>query len=180
MTIQVLVTAASRHGSTNEIAKVIADGLQAAGIETAVLPPDAVTSLEAFDAVILGSAVYAGRWLEPARRFVDRFQAALLDRPVWLFSSGPIGGQPANDEEALDVASARTDTRAREHRVFAGRLERSRLGLAERAIVRVVRAPDGDFRPWEEITAWAHSIAIALETPLVPAVATATPAAVRA
>lgn len=166
MTIQVLVTAASRHGATHDIAKAITDELHAAGLETALVPPDAVVTLEGFDAVILGSAVYAGRWLEPARRFVERYRAALQDRPVWLFSSGPVGGQPAREEEALDVAGAREATRARDHRVFPGRLDRGRLGLAERAIVRVVRAPDGDFRPWDEIAAWARSIADALEVPV--------------
>jgi len=169
MTLQVLVTAASRHGATQEIAKAITDELQAAGLETALLPPDAVTSLEGFDAVILGSAVYAGRWLEPARRFVERYRAALQDRPVWLFSSGPIGGQPEKEDEALDVGGARTSTRARDHRVFGGRLDRGRLGLAERAITRVVRAPDGDFRPWDEIAAWAREIATELEVPPVVA-----------
>ena len=178
--MKVLIAVASRHGSTVEVATRIERVLIEAGMTTVVATPELITNLAGYDAVILGSAVYGGRWLASAKDFVSRNLSGLIERPVWIFSSGPIGGQPANDEEALDVASARTDTRAREHRVFAGRLERSRLGLAERAIVRVVRAPDGDFRPWEEITAWAHSIAIALETPLVPAVATATPAAVRA
>jgi menaquinone-dependent protoporphyrinogen oxidase len=167
MTIQVLVTAASRHGATHEIARAISEELQAAGFETALLPPDAVPSLEAYDAVILGSAVYAGRWLEPARRFAEHYRAALLDRPVWLFSSGPIGGQPAKEEEALDVAGIRETTRARDHRVFAGKLDHRELGLAERAIVRVVRAPEGDFRPWDEIAAWARGIAAALDAPIV-------------
>jgi menaquinone-dependent protoporphyrinogen oxidase len=52
--------------------------------------------------------------------------------------------------------------RARDHRVFAGKLEKEGLGLAERAIVAAVRAEEGDFRPWAEIDAWAAGIAAEL------------------
>ena len=61
--MRVLVSAASRHGATTEIAARIADGLGQAGIEAVVVEPDAVNSLEGFDGVVLGSGVYAGRWL---------------------------------------------------------------------------------------------------------------------
>ena len=89
--MKVLVTAASRHGSTAEIANMIAGILRTSDIEAEVLPPDAVTSVRDYDAVILGSAVYADQWLEPARAFVARHADDLETRPVFLFSSGPLG-----------------------------------------------------------------------------------------
>ena len=70
--MKVLVTAASRHGSTAEIASIIAGILQASDIDAETVPPEAVASVADYDAVILGSAVYAGQWLEPARAFVAR------------------------------------------------------------------------------------------------------------
>jgi hypothetical protein len=61
------------------------------GIAVDIVPPEAVDSVEDYDAVILGSAVYTGRWLAPARDFAIRFRDPLATRPVWLFSSAPVG-----------------------------------------------------------------------------------------
>jgi len=173
--MKVLVIAASKHGSTLEIASAIEKVLISAGLETAVVVPEKVTDLAGYDAVILGSAVYAGHWLEPAKQFVSRNLPALLARPVWLFSSGPIGDSGKPIEEPVDVARIRAATGAREHRVFSGRLARRDLGRGERAIMAVLRVPEGDFRSWTEIEAWAMTIARTLQAeqtarqPLVPA-----------
>jgi len=164
--MRVLVTAATKHGATSEVATVIAEVLNGAGVEAVALHPSAITTIEDYDAVILGSAVYVGHWLDPARRFAERFGPELTGRPVWLFSSGPIGAPAKPEEEPLDVAALMGQLGAREHRVFAGLVDRTRLGLAERAIVAAVRAPDGDFRPWPEIRAWAAGIAKELRAPV--------------
>ncbi len=75
--MKVLVTAASRHGTTAEIARVIAGVLRSSNLTVDVMAPAEVASIEAYDAVILGSAVYAGRWLEPAKDFVIRHEQEL-------------------------------------------------------------------------------------------------------
>jgi menaquinone-dependent protoporphyrinogen oxidase len=160
--MNVLVTVASKHGATSEIADAIGRGLAGAGIGAVVLPPAKVTSLDRYDAVILGSAVYAGRWLDEAKRFVERQHEALARVPVWLFSSGPIGEPPKPDDDSVDIAALRELTGARGHRTFPGKLDKSQLGFGERAIVRVVRAAEGDYRPWPEIEAWATEIAHSL------------------
>src|SRR5207247_10963089 len=69
--MKVLVTAASKHGATGEIAQAIGNRLTEYGFDTKVLPPGAVGTIEAYDAIVLGSAVYAGHWLEPARSWRD-------------------------------------------------------------------------------------------------------------
>lgn len=152
----VLVTAAGKHGSTEEIAGAIGRAIAETGVEADVRPIDEVGALDGYDAVVLGGAVYSGHWVEPARRFAEERAAELSGRPVWLFSSGPLGDQP--DAEVVDVADLVTRLGAREHRVFAGRLDLARLRFTERAVARAVRAPEGDFRDWEAIAEWARGI----------------------
>ncbi len=160
--MKVLVSAASKHGSTGEIAKAIGETLESAGFEVAVLPPDAVTSLAGIDAVVLGSGVYVGHWMEPAKHLVERFEAEFAGLPVWLFSSGPVGDPPKPIEEPADLAEIQAATGARGHRLFAGVVDKGRLGLGEKVILSAVRAPEGDYRSWDEIRAWAGEIAAEL------------------
>lgn len=166
--MEVLVTAASRHGATAGIAVAIATVLEDRGLAVTVLDPSEVVRVEGYDAVVLGSAVYAGHWLSSARQLAARFQHQLVARPVWLFSSGPVGDPPRPLETATDVPALLAMTEAREHVTFAGRLDRGRLGLAERAVARATRVADGDARDWAEIADWSASIADVLvrEQPL--------------
>ena len=89
--MKVLVTAASAHGSTAAIARAIGNELTAQGFAVTALPPEQVRSIEEYDAIILGSAVYTGHWLKPANDFAAMFSEELAAKPVWLFSSGPVG-----------------------------------------------------------------------------------------
>lgn len=170
--MKVLVTAASRHGATTEIAIAIADALSKEGIAADVRRPEEVASLTGYDGVILGSGVYAGRWLGPIKQVIERETAALASRPVWLFSSGPLGDPLKPDQDPEDVALLMKQTHAIEHRTFAGKIDKRQLGIAEKAIFAVVRAPEGDFRPWPAITEWASEIARAMRARATP-VATA-------
>jgi menaquinone-dependent protoporphyrinogen oxidase len=159
----VLVAVASRHGSTEEIAHAIGTSLQERGLDAVVVRADEVENVVGYEAVVLGSAVYAGRWLEPARSLVYEHVSELAALPTWLFSSGPIGAPPKPEaEEAVHIDKLMVLTHARGHRIFAGQLVRSRLSFAERAVTRAFHAPEGDFRDWEEIDAWAGEIAEAL------------------
>ncbi len=167
--MNILVAVASRHGSTRDIADVIADELRASGHTVDVQNACEVSNIQKYDAAIVGSGVYMGNWLAEARHFVDQNQASLSAIPVWLFSSGPLGrddpqpsADPAHLQELLQA------TQARGHRIFVGKLDKSELGLGERLVVKMVKAPDGDFRDWEAIRGWAHDIASALPTPCSP------------
>jgi len=97
--MSVLITAASKYRATLEIGTTISETLAAHDIQVATSPIEDVAAVDDFDAVVIGSAVYAGRWLKAAREFVDGNAAALAARPVWLFSSGPIGNPPKPEEE---------------------------------------------------------------------------------
>jgi len=162
--VTVLVAAASRHGATFEIADAIGRALDERGLDVQVACADDVDAVGGYDAVVLGSGVYAGHWLEPARRLVLDHRDELLRVPTWLFSSGPIGAPPRPDDaHAVDVDELMTAAAARGHRVFAGRLDRDQLGFGARAMVFAFRAPDGDYRNWDAISAWAGEIADELQ-----------------
>jgi menaquinone-dependent protoporphyrinogen oxidase len=167
--VKVLVIAASRHGATTEIAATIGAALATAGHAVTVEHPEGVASVAGYDAVVVGSAVYMGHWLEAARELVEREKVALERVPVWLFSSGPVGDPPKPVEEAVDELPLVELVGARGHRTFAGHLQKTGLGFSEKAIVAAVRAPEGDFRPWADIRAWAREIATALEVVHDPA-----------
>lgn len=156
---RVLVVTASRHGSTAGIGQRIQAELRAQGVDATLDDAPAARGPEGFDAVVLGSAVYAARWMPAMKEYATRHQDALRARPVFLFSSGPLGDPPVPAEAPPDAAAMVALTRAREHVTFAGSLRKEDLSLAEKAMVRMVKAPYGDFRPWPAVVAWARSIA---------------------
>lgn len=159
--MRVLVSSASRHGSTTEIAqelgKALRGALPAAGVD--VVPLGRVTTVDGYDAVVLGSAVYFGRWLDEARWQVSMHTEALRARPVWLFSSGPVGNPAVPATEPIDAIELAATLGARSHVVFPGSLHRERLDPAERLAVGPLPVADGDYRDWPAVRAWADRIA---------------------
>jgi menaquinone-dependent protoporphyrinogen oxidase len=157
--MRILVTVASRHGATREIGTMVADVLRAAGHVVDEVEPEEVEAVDRYDAVVLGSAVYAGRLGVGLRDLVERQAGQLQARPVWLFWSGPVGRPvvPPTAPEDVGVLAARTG--AVSPQCFGGRLDERALGLAERALVAMIDAEPGDFRDAEEIRAWATGVA---------------------
>ena len=102
--MRVLVTAASKHGGTAEIAAAIGRALAEHAVDVEVTAIEDTAGVENYGAVVLGSAVYAGHWLESATEFVEDHATQLAGRPVWLFSSGPIGVPPKPAEDPVDAA----------------------------------------------------------------------------
>jgi len=171
MEMAVLVAYASKHGATQEIADRIAETLAAAGQQAEARPVAAAGDLVGYGAFVIGSAVYMGHWQKEAAEFVRRNRAVLAGRPVWLFSSGPLGTEPTDAQgrdltvaaEPREIAEFREAIAPRGHRVFFGVLDPGRLGLGERAVRKLpagrAMLPEGDFRDWAEIEAWARGIA---------------------
>jgi menaquinone-dependent protoporphyrinogen oxidase len=158
----ILVATASRHGSTHEIGDEIAQNLREAGHAVERLEIEEESAPGRYDAAIVGSAVYMGKWLTGACRFVERNHKTLNAVPLWLFSSGPIGPDtPALDTKHIEQTLGVTATL--EHRIFRGKLDTSVLGFGERLAVQLVRTPDGDFRNWDEVRDWAHEIDAVLD-----------------
>jgi menaquinone-dependent protoporphyrinogen oxidase len=171
---RVLVTAASGHGSTTEIARVIGLTLADRQLAVDIVPPAVVDSVEGYDAVIMGSAVYGGHWLTPAKNLAIQFHDSLAARPVWLFSSGPVGDAcgelvHSTDPEPADVTRIRQAIGARDHRMFAGKVDPQALSAAQRASLLVHHRMGGDSRDWTVIAQWADSIAADLKRAPAPA-----------
>lgn len=163
--MRVLVTVSSRHGGTAEIGRTVAQVLRDAGHEVTETDPDEVGGLEGVDAVVLGSSVYVGRLAAALRELVDRQAGRLAALPVWLFWSGPVGNPPLPAEEPDDVRAVARRVDAREVKCFPGRLQREELGLAERALVAMIEAEQGDFRDFADVEEWAAGIARDLSRP---------------
>jgi menaquinone-dependent protoporphyrinogen oxidase len=169
--MSILVAVASRHGSTLEIAEIIAEELRAAGQAVEVRDIADGPLLGTYTSVIVGSAVYMGAWLPEATQFIDHHQAELKDKPVWLFSSGPLGAEdPKPTSPPAQIAELIEHTGARGHCIFVGKLDKSVLNFGEGLLAKMVRAPEGDFRDWAAIRGWAHEIASALPTPVATGV----------
>lgn len=168
MNQQVLVAYATKHGATAEIAEKIGQALQQAGLRVDVLPAEQVSDLSAYQAVVLGSAVYLGRWRKEAARFLEANEQTLAGKPVWLFSSGPTGeGDPVAIMEGWRFPEKLQPIADRIHprdiAVFHGALDTNELSIIEKWMIKKVKAPVGDFRDWETITAWATAIASELQ-----------------
>jgi menaquinone-dependent protoporphyrinogen oxidase len=179
--MKVLVTYASRHGTTHGIADFIGEKLERPGIEVTVLPINQVRVVNGFDAFVIGGATYMLHWMKEATALVLAYRKLLATRPVWLFASGPTGIEPteAKREATLraaipqDFAELVEAIHPRDTTVFYGAYDpdATPIGLAEGVMARVASVipavrkgiPAGDFRQWPEIEAWAATIATELE-----------------
>ncbi|MFZ0129518.1 MAG: flavodoxin domain-containing protein [Candidatus Dormiibacterota bacterium] len=144
--MSILIAYASKHGATAGIAERIGAVQRLRGLEACVM---SISDLQHYDAAIIGSAVYMGRWMKEATSFVRQRQAQLVRIPLWLFSSGPVG--PKSLPEAADLADFRTLLNVRDDVTFDGAIDAQKLSLSERLMVKAVRAPHDDYRKWDRI-----------------------------
>ena len=167
MSATILVAFATRHGSTAGIADALGEALRdATGLPAEVRRAAEVDDIEPYQAVVVGSAVYMGKWQSDAIDFLKRFERELRERPVWFFSSGPTGGTPDGDAAVVratespgsgpvpgDVAKRGQRIGIAGHATFAGRVGEEANGLLERWM------PRGDWRDFDAIAAWARRVA---------------------
>jgi len=161
--MKALVVHSSRHGATRGIAERIGATLREHGLEADVQAVGDHPDPSSYGAVILGSAVYFGKWMKEATSFALTHRESLAMRPVWIFSSGPTGTEMRPEHTTLkDAREVGEAIGARGHQVFFGAIDLSELTFRERLVVRGVKAPVGDFRDWDEIESWAKGIATEL------------------
>lgn len=157
---RVLVTYSSRSGSTAEIAQAMAMEFRRQGLDVTVTSAEEVDSVRPYEFVILGSALYAGRWRRPALALLRRERKALMGRRVWLFQSGlsVIGPGPWKDPTPAAVLALAQEIGTARPVTFAGALlPATARGLLPRLMARGKSA--GEHRDWDRISAWSREIA---------------------
>lgn len=164
---KVLVTYASEHGGTAQIAQTIAKVLRQFNLEVTSRRMEEIDNLGVYEAIVLGSAVYLGDWLPEAQKFLNKYQKQLAQVPLWLFSSGPTGSDdPVKLLNGELVPPALADLvesiHPREIRVFHGKIDLRRLPPKDREIIKAAGVPRGDYRDWASIKLWATEISRAL------------------
>jgi menaquinone-dependent protoporphyrinogen oxidase len=165
---KILVAYATKYGSTAGIAQKIGEVLTNSGWDTDVLPVDRVRTPDLYAAVVLGSAVYIGKWRKEAAKFLEVNEKMLMERPVWLFSSGPAGEGEAVElmkgwRFPADLQPIADRIQPRDITIFHGSVNVEKMNFLEKWMLNNVKSPVGDFRDWEAITAWATSISEALK-----------------
>ena len=160
--MKILLTSSSKHGSTDEVAAVIAERLRAAHIDVETKRPEDVDSVEEYDAFILGSAVYMTTWMPEAVDFTTRFHDVLRARPVWAFSVGLSGLPKGKVSDPTRIGPVLLAIDPEDHVTFAGCFDPSKLSLRERSIAKLGGASEGDYRDWDEVRQWADAIATSL------------------
>jgi menaquinone-dependent protoporphyrinogen oxidase len=160
----ILIAYASKYGATREVAERIAQRLQKSGKQAEAKPVAQIADLGKPEAVIVGSGLYQGAWLPEATTFVRKNASALSRIPTWLFSVGPLGTDVNDEEQPLELAEFREKIGPKQHAVFHGALDHSKLDRGDRITMKTAGAPEGDFRDWETIGAWADHIAKSLKT----------------
>ena len=169
---RVLVAYATKSGGTRGIAEVIADELRQMGFRVDLRVVDEVSSVEGYDAVILGSAVYFGKWRKEALAFGQLLRSAPHDRRVWLFDSGPLFHWPdeGRNEPVPEADALRDAVGARSRTTFGGKLlSEDASWFMHRVMASGKAGTYGDFRNLERVRAWAHAIGVDLGArPLAP------------
>ena len=158
----ILVGYATRQGSTKEVAEAVAATLRERGLDVELRPAPEVRSLERYQAVVLGTALYMFRFHKHARRFLARHRAALAERPVAIFALGPF-----NDEEKeWQGVRAQLDRELAKFpwllpvakEVFGGKFDPAKLRFPYNLVPALKRLPASDIRDWKAIRSWAGEI----------------------
>ncbi len=167
MNDRILVTYASRRGSTGEVAQAIAQTLRDGGATVDRVPIADVNDLAAYQAVIVGSAIRFGRWLPEAVEFVANNRQFLSQVPTAYFTVCMTLHQDTEENrrtaaEFLDpVRAILTPT---SEGWFAGKLVYREINLWQRTLARAIKFPEGDFRNWEAIRGWAENVMSSIKT----------------
>ncbi len=166
----ILVTYASRTGSTGGVAEAIGKILAESGAQVEVRPMQDIVDaqdLAGYGAVVAGSAIRGAKWLPEAMEFVRTYRAELARKPFAVFLVCMTLAMPGAEKYRVGVAEWLEPVRAQVKPVseglFPGILDISRvpaLGdrLKFRASVLVGVWSEGDHRDWDAVRAWAESL----------------------
>lgn len=164
---RILIAYATRTGSTAEVAKVISQVLTARGFTPTLKLVKEKTSIEGYNAVVLGSPIRMGVWLPEMLEFIGSNQAELNRIPTALFTVHILNA--GNDDASRAARKAYTDPLRKmitpvDEAFFAGAIDFDKLSFLNRARTRLMVGDSGlkigDFREWDKVRAWAKDISI--------------------
>jgi menaquinone-dependent protoporphyrinogen oxidase len=161
-TRSILLAYATRFGSTQEVAETITAELREAGLEVDLQPMQEVKTLDNYDAVVLGAAIYGSKWHPDAHKFLSQNQEILRQRPVAIFALGPL----STSDAAMRRSRRQLDKELEKYpwlkpvalEMFVGKLDPSKLGFFER-----LGSTASDYRNWDAIRAWANALPAQLQ-----------------
>jgi len=157
---RILVAYASKKGSTAEIAQAIGKEIRAAGHLVDVTEMKSVSSLDGYNAVVIGAPFYMGKVTDMGK-FTGKYRDTLTKVPVAAFAVGlaPLGKDPADRENAMKKLQKTLEPLTPvAMTIFAGRLDLTKLSWFQKWITEKVKSPVGDFRDWTAIAAWAKDL----------------------
>ncbi len=152
-----LVAYASKHGSTEEVARAIGSFLRDAGHDVDIRDASVVTDVEHYDCVVLGGALYMGRWHADARGFLRRHRVALEERALAVFALGPLtlaDGHVAGSRKQLGKALTHLGVHPQFVTVFGGVVDPEELRFPFNHMLK------SDARDWAQIEAWAGEVTL--------------------
>jgi menaquinone-dependent protoporphyrinogen oxidase len=172
MAMNVLVAYASKYGSTEAVAKAVAEALREGGLSVDARPMRTIQTLDFYSAVVLGAPLYIGQWHKDALSFLSRHREALAQRPIAIFALGPLSA----DEKAMQASRAQLDQELAQFpwltpvavATFGGKYNPATLNIPDRLITGLPASPlhgmlACDLRDWAAISAWADELVVKLQ-----------------
>jgi menaquinone-dependent protoporphyrinogen oxidase len=162
MSGRILIACATKYGSTYEIAEFMGDELKKTGLSADVYAAKDVNDVSGYNIIVIGSPVYAGKWLPEVTNMVKRNLAVLKEKKVAVFSAGiSVKDDTPENRDKLKEASeeALREIKPVLEGFFAGKMTYRELSIPHKIMVKAVKAPEGDFRNWRKIREWTHSLA---------------------
>lgn len=173
MTDKILVTYASRTGTTAGIADAIGKALIENGATVDVLPMKDVRDIEQYKFIVAGSAIQAAKWLPEALEFLEANKNSLNKKPFAAFqvcmTLAMPGAEKYRDHVSGFMEPVRKMVKPVKEGLFAGKLELKNIKsfsdrLKFRISVWMGVWKEGDHRNWDEINRWALDLKSALIT----------------
>jgi menaquinone-dependent protoporphyrinogen oxidase len=161
MNQRVLVTYATKAGSTVAVADAIGAVLAARGFSVTVKAVKDRPALDGYQAVVIGSAIRMGSWLPEAVAFARDNRARLSQLPTAIFTVHMLhaGDDAASRAARLAyTAPVRKFLTPRAEAFFTGKLDTARLGFLDRMLAKAANAGEGDQRDWSQVRGWAQTI----------------------